>query len=136
MLSEEEQVRKDLREWRKQEHAINACIEAKGRMEKQVQILLEFGRTADAQKIDAQIQSLKIDALIANAQKRREKYIKAIEQLSSVDKTIIVDSMINGKSYLRLSHELSYSEASIKWRAKNAIKKICAYIAKENNEKV
>lgn len=132
----EEQVRKDLREWRKQEHAINACIEARGRMQKQVQILIDFGMTAEADKVSKQIEMLNIEKLIDNAKNKRERYIKAIERLNDIDKTIIVESIINGKSYMQLSRTLAYSEANIKWLAKNAIKKICTYLVSLDNEKV
>lgn len=132
----EEQVRKELREWRKQEHAINACIEARERMQKQVQILIDFGMLAEADKVSKQIEMLNIEKLIENAKNKRENYIKAIDRLNDIDKTIIVESIINGKSYMQLSRTLAYSEANIKWLAKNAIKKICAYLTNLDNEKV
>ena len=133
MLSEE-QVRKDLREWRKQEHAIKTCLDAKARMERQVQILVDFGKLEEAEKISQQIKMLNIDKLIETAQSKRENYIRAIEQLNNIDKTIIIDSVINGKSYLCLSRELAYSEANIKWRAKNAIKKIYMTLIKQDGD--
>ena len=130
-MIDEAEVRTDLREWRKREHAINVCLDARSRMQRPVELLLEYGKVDDAERVKQQIASLKIDKLIADAQSKREMYIQAIERLDAIDKIVVVENIINGKTYWRVAQDTAYSVDAIRWRAKRVARKLCAIINKK-----
>ncbi len=127
----EQEVRNDLRNWRKQERAINACLEARTRMQRQAELLKGYGLEEDLRKVEAQIASLHIEKLIAEAQSKREMYMNAIEQLECIDKIVVIENIINGKPYQKVAEETSYSIDTIRWRVKRVTKKICTIVNKE-----
>lgn len=130
MITEQE-VRNDLRNWRKQERAINVCIEAQSRMQRQAELLKGYGLKDELRKVEAQIESLHIEKLIVEAQSKREMYMNAIEQLECIDRIVVIENIINSKPYHKIAEETSYAIDTIRWRAKRVTKKICAIINKQ-----
>ncbi len=130
-MVDEAEVRADLREWRKREHAINVCLDAQSRMQRQVELLLEYGKVDEAERVKRQISELKIDKLITDAQSKREMYIQAIELLDAMDKIVVIENIINGKTYWRVAQDTAYSVDAIRWRAKRVVRKLCAIINKK-----
>ena len=96
-----------------------------------MELLLEYGKVDDAERVKQQIASLKIDKLIADAQSKREMYIQAIERLDAIDKIVVVENIINGKTYWRVAQDTAYSVDAIRWRAKRVARKLCAIINKK-----
>lgn len=121
-------IKQDLRQLRKLTHSIEAYLE----MEKRHKARLELLKTIPKQeisileidKIEKILKSINVKKHIEQASMLEEKYMKAIDKLDPLDKTIIIEGYINGKAYWKLGKEIGYSTTGIQNRIKVIIKQI------------
>ena len=121
-------IKKDLHQLRKLAHSIEAYLEMEKRhrarlellktMPKQETDILEIGR------IEKILKSINVKEHIEQATKLEEKYMKAIDKLDPLDKTIILEGYINGKAYWKLGKEIGYSTSGIQNRINVIIRQI------------
>lgn len=121
-------IKQDLRQLRKLTHSIEAYLE----MEKRHKARLELLKTVPKQeisileidKIEKILKSINVKKHIEQASMLEEKYMKAIDKLDPLDKTIIIEGYINGKAYWKLGKEIGYSTTGIQNRINVIIKQI------------
>lgn len=121
-------IKQDLRQLRKLTHSIEAYLE----MEKRHKARLELLKTIPKQeisileidKIEKILKSINVKKHIEQASMLEEKYMKAIDKLDPLDKTIIIEGYINGKAYWKLGKEIGYSTTGIQNRINVIIKQI------------
>lgn len=121
-------IKQDLRQLRKLTHSIEAYLE----MEKRHKARLELLKTIPKQeisileidKIEKILKSINVKKHIEQASMLEEKYMKAIDKLDPLDKTIIIEGYINGKAYWKLGKEIGYSTTGIQSRINVIIKQI------------
>ena len=76
----------------------------------------------------AHLDSLPICKEIEKAREIEEKYMGAIMELDPIEKSIIVDTYINGVPYWKIGIELGYSEEGVRKRLAKAIKSIACQV--------
>lgn len=121
-------IKQDLRQLRKLTHSIEAYLE----MEKRHKARLELLKTIPKQetsileidKIEKILKSINVKKHIEQASMLEEKYMKAIDKLDPLDKTIIIEGYINGKAYWKLGKEIGYSTTGIQNRINVIIRQI------------
>lgn len=123
-----EKVKSDLRELRKITHSIQVALNCKQNHERRLEVLRNGKQTKETvdeiRKIEGVLSSLNIEANIKKATALETIYMEAIGQLEGFDKTIIIDSYINGKPYWKIGRDIGYTEVGIRKRIDKAIEKL------------
>ena len=128
-MEKTEKVRADLRLLRKIGHNIDVLIGVRQRHEARLEMLKRERRSIDEiRKIEAVIDGLQISQSIERATEIEEQYIRAINQLDPLDRTIILDGYLNGKSYWKIGASIGYSESGVKKRINKIIEQIALMI--------
>lgn len=121
-------IKQDLRQLRKLTHSIEAYLEMekrhKARLELLKMTLKQEISILEIDKIEKILKSINVKKHIEQASMLEEKYMKAIDKLDPLDKTIIIEGYINGKAYWKLGKEIGYSTTGIQNRIKVIIKQI------------
>lgn len=126
-----EQVRHDLRNLKHIEYSIQTFTEAHNKLQRQYEQHKNNGASEeDLRKLSESIKKLDANGLIKQSIEKKDKYFEAIAHLESVNKTIIIDSVINGVTYWKIGNKLGYSDETIKKRVNKSIKQIVDYINK------
>ena len=104
-----DKIKSDLRSMRKNAHVINGLYNLQKTYEKRISLLekLERGERV-RQAILREKQSLEdIDVLgyIKSSHDLESKYRQAINSLDPVDRTIIIESFINGVAYWKIGNQ-------------------------------
>ena len=127
MVKKLEKIRRELRDLRRIAHSIETMLTLKDRHQRRIAYLTELG-TAEAlsevEKIKTLLDGFKIEESIAKVNEIESRYMGAIGQLETVDRTIIIEGYINGKPYWKIGKEMGYSEDGIKKRARRALEKL------------
>ena len=126
------EVKKDLRELKKHAHAIERLKEAQSTHEARIKMLEKLNSCKKTQEIIEKerrhIELLPIEKEIESARELEEKYMSAISTLGPIDKSIIIDTYINGVPYWKIGVALGYSEEGIRKRLGKAIKEISSIV--------
>lgn len=127
-----DKVKNDLRSMRKNAHVINGLYNLQKTYEKRISLLekLERGERV-RQAILREKQSLdEVDVLgyIKESRDLESKYQRAINSLDPVDKTIIIESFINGVAYWKIGNQLGFTSEGIRKRIQRALTKIARMV--------
>lgn len=127
-----DKVKNDLRSMRKNAHLINGLYNLQKTYEKRISLLekLERGERV-RQAILREKQSLdEVDVLgyIKESRDLEAKYQRAINSLDPVDKTIIIESFINGVAYWKIGNQLGFTSEGIRKRIQRALTKIARMV--------
>ncbi|MBQ4584838.1 MAG: sigma-70 family RNA polymerase sigma factor [Clostridia bacterium] len=127
-----DKVKNDLRSMRKNAHVINGLYNLQKTYEKRISLLekLERGERV-RQAILREKQSLdEVDVLgyIKESRDLEAKYQRAINSLDPVDKTIIIESFINGVAYWKIGNQLGFTSEGIRKRIQRALTKIARMV--------
>lgn len=127
-----DKVKNDLRSMRKNAHVINGLYNLQKTYEKRISLLekLERGERV-RQAILREKQSLdEVDVLgyIKESRDLEAKYQRAINSLDPVDKTIIIESFINGVAYWKIGNRLGFTSEGIRKRIQRALTKIARMV--------
>lgn len=121
-------IKNDLRQLKKTIHIIDTMKETQERYLKRIETLSKFPQTA---QIKDQIKTtqkvlnlLDIDTYIKEATEIEKKYMAVINRLDPIEKTIIIESFINGKPYWKIGMELSYAEETIRKKVDKILRKM------------
>ena len=123
-------IKADLRQLKKTIHIIEALKRSQARYTDRIDTLSKFVQTP---KIKEQIETtkkvmslLKIEDYIKEANELEKKYISAINKLEPLEKTIIIESFLNGKPYWKIGNELGYEEETIRKKIAKILRKIAS----------
>ncbi len=126
------EVKKDLRELKKHAHAIERLKNVQKTHMARIKMLEKMtpnDKVSELIKKEMEhLNALPICNEIEKARKIEEKYMNAIMELDPVEKSIIVDTYINGVPYWKIGLELGYSEEGIRKRISKAIKSIACQV--------
>ena len=126
------QIRQELKLLKKIQHSIDTLIEVENSHKQRLEVLLTKKQTdsvkEDIVKIKDIISNLGTEQYIRRATEIETKYWSAINSLSPIDKTIILDGYINGTQYWKIGNKVGYSERSIQRRVPEIIKIIADYM--------
>lgn len=116
-----EKIKKDLRQIRVISHQIDCVIVAR---DKRIERLKHIQDEKEKARLQAIIDTINVDKLIAQANALEQEYMCLINQLDSIDRTIIYDGYILGTPYWKIAKKIGYSEANVQKRALAAIEQI------------
>ena len=116
-----EKVKNDLRQIRVLSHQIDCVIVAR---DKRVVRLDYLHNENEKARLQAIIDTINVDKLIAQANSLEHEYIALINRLDNIDRTIIYDGYILGTPYWKIAKKIGYSEANVQKRALAAIEQI------------
>ena len=116
-----EKIKNDLRQIRVLSHQIDCVIVAR---DKRVVRLDYLHNENEKARLQAIIDTINVDKLIAQANSLEQEYMCLINQLDSIDRTIIYDGYILGTPYWKIAKKIGYSEANVQKRALAAIEQI------------
>ena len=126
------EVKKDLRELKKHAHAIERLKSVQKTHMARIKMLENIAPSDKASELIekelAHLDALPICNEIEKAREIEEKYMGAIMKLDPIEKSIIVDTYINGVPYWKIGIELGYSEEGIRKRLAKAIKSIACQV--------
>lgn len=121
-------IKQDLRQLRKLSHSIEAYLEMEKRRKARLELLKTIPRQEvdllEINKIEKILKSINVKKHIEQASSLEEKYMRAIDKLDPLDKTIILEGYINGKAYWKLGKEIGYSTTGIQNRINVIIRQI------------
>lgn len=129
-MKEINEVKKDLRELKRQTHAIKQLECAQKTHLARIKLLMGMEENerikALIEKERASLASLNVADVVSGACEIEEKYMEAINALPLVDRGIIVDAFINGTPYWKIGLSVGYSEEGVRKK----VSKIISAIAK------
>ena len=122
------EVKKDLRELKKHAHAIEKLRSVQSTHLARIKMLEKMNQSEKTREIIENemrhIELLPISEEIESARKLEEKYMGAISRLGPIEKSIVIDTYINGIPYWKVGAELNYSEEGVRKRLSKAIREI------------
>ena len=74
---------------------------------------------------------MSIDEYVEEAEKLEKKYMEAICSLDPIDKTIMLESLINGEPYWKIGLKLGYTEEAVRKRKDRIIRKMALSMSDE-----
>ena len=126
------EVKKDLRELKNQMHALKGLETLTKTHEMRVKLLSRLPKServcALIENEEQLIQRIDASGAFERAQELELFYIDAINKLSPTDKSIIVDTFLNGLPYWKIGAELGFSEETIRKRVVRAISQIAKMV--------
>ncbi|MBQ8545653.1 MAG: sigma-70 family RNA polymerase sigma factor [Clostridia bacterium] len=127
-MKELNEVKKDLKNLKKHAHAIERLQKVVSTHEARIKMLKRMKDSEKTRELikkeESLLDSIKLCEEIDNARHIEEKYMHAILALDPVDKSIILDTYINGEPYWKIGLELGFSEESIRKKVSKIIKTI------------
>lgn len=128
-----ERIKRDLRRLRNITHGINVLMCVKETHEKRLAYLNALNpcteeTKAEITKISKALSDLRIEESIKEATALEEIYMNAITRLEPLDRIIILDGYVNGKTYRRVGESIGYSERGVQNRMKVIIEKLSAIL--------
>ncbi|MBQ3018094.1 MAG: hypothetical protein IJD89_04025 [Clostridia bacterium] len=127
-MKEINEVKKDLRELKKLTHASRAIESAVDTHLARIKTLKNLPSSERIStlisKEEELLKSLNTLGKIEDAQLLENKYMEAIMSLDPTDKTIALNTYINGVPYWKTGIELGFSEEGVRKRITKIIKKI------------
>lgn len=121
MNDECEKVKKDLRKIRVLSHQIDCVVAARDRHIKYMSHVTDEREKA---RLQAVIDSMKVEKLIAEANELETVYMSLINQLEPTERTIIYESFILGVPHWKIARNINYSEVYVQKLSNAAISKI------------
>lgn len=122
------EVKRDLRELKKHTHAIERLQEAQSTHLARIKMLERLNQPEKTKEIIEKelrhIELLPLCEEINSARELEEKYMTAISALGPIEKSIVIDTYINGIPYWKVGARLSYSKEGVRKRLAKAIKEI------------
>ena len=122
------EIKKDLRQLKKTIHIIDALKRSQARYTDRIETLSKFQQTP---KIKQQIETtkkvmslLRIEDYIKEANEIESKYMDAINSLEPIERTIIIESFLNGKPYWKIVQDLGYEEETVRKKVNRILRKI------------
>ena len=126
------EVKKDLRELKKHAHAIEKLQSAQSTHLARIKMLEKMEKSDRINEIiekeKRHLTILPLAKEIESARELEEKYMNAISTLAPIEKSIIIDTYINGVPYWKIGNELGYSEEGIRKRIAKAIREIACFV--------
>ena len=125
------EVKKDLRELKKHAHAIERLQKAQKTHLARIKMLERMNQPEITKEIiENELRHIEILPLckeIDSAREIEEKYMDAISALGPIEKSIVIDTYINGIPYWKVGADLGYSEEGVRKRLSKAIKEITTF---------
>lgn len=126
------EVKKDLRELKKHAHAIDRLKSLQSTHMARIKMLEKMTPSDKSSELikkeQEHLEALPICSEIEKAREIEEKYMSAIMELDPIEKSIVLDSYINGVPYWKIGVELGYSEEGVRKKLSKAIKSIACQI--------
>lgn len=123
-------VRQDLRQLKINTHAINALQRAYETHKRRIKMLEGLEENSYRAKVikreKSKLASLKFEEQIEALTDLELKYMHLIEGLPALEKSIIVDCFINGKSYWQIGLGLGYTEEGVRKKVGVIIKRLAS----------
>lgn len=121
-------IKNDLRQLKKTIHIIDALKETQERYLQRIEALSKKPQSA---KIKEQIETTKkvmslmdIESYVKEATEIEKKYMTVINMLDPIEKTIIIESFINGKHYWKIGNDLGYAEETVRKKISKILRKM------------
>lgn len=127
-----EEVKRDLKNLKSYTHSINKLKETQLTYEMRIKMLEKMERTEKINNIIERernlIATLDVATKINEALLLEEKYMGIIMSLEPLDRSIILDTYINGLPYWKIGMQIGYSEEGIRKKISKIIKSIALSI--------
>lgn len=127
-----EEVKRDLKNLKSYTHSINKLKETQLTYEMRIKMLERMERTEKINNIIERernlIATLDVATKINEALLLEEKYMGIIMSLEPLDRSIILDTYINGLPYWKIGMQVGYSEEGIRKKISKIIKNIALSI--------
>lgn len=121
-------VKRELRKLRWINHALRSAMAVRALFEERIAYLYKLGdtdeRRREIEKLRENIAKLRIEEKMREASELEAVYLVAIGKLSDLDRMIVQDGYIGGKSYRKIGGEIGYSERGIQDRMSKIIGKL------------
>lgn len=127
-------IKVELRLLKKLNSNIDTMIAAKERSIKRKQYLesLAGDYSQDIAELDRIISSFDIEKSISYATALESKYIASIHKIADdIDRKMVIDTFVNGKTYAAIGREVGYSESSVQKHINAAIAVIAEQMEEE-----
>lgn len=125
-------VRKDLRALKRSSHAIEKLIEAQGIHFVRINALEKMEQNEQVkralEKEKEHLEKLGLAQEIEKSVELEGKYLNAISSLPLIDRAILTDSFVKGKSNIVIAMDYGFSEGGIRKRITRLIEKIAKSI--------
>ena len=125
-------VRKDLRALKRSSHAIEKLIEAQGIHFVRINALEKMEQNEQVkralEKEKEHLEKLGLAQEIEKSVELEGKYLNAISSLPLIDRAILTDSFVKGKSNVVIAMDYGFSEGGIRKRITRLIEKIAKSI--------
>ena len=122
------QVKSDLHNLRKTIHAVAVMAEVRKRQIERLDIILCMPESEDKRQEVENMRFL-IELLeVASVSELEKKYMAVIAKLEPIDKTIVLDWLVNGKPYWKIGRDVGYSEDRVYRKICQAVKQIAKMI--------
>lgn len=130
---EKEQVKRDLRRLRNITHGINVLMRVKDAHERRLAYLRELTpptpkAKTEIARICRNLSALRIEESIREATELESLYMGAISCLAPLDRIIILDGYVNGRSYQSIGDSIGYSERGVQRRVCSIIEKLATML--------
>ena len=122
-------VKNDLKRMRILTHSIDSATKAEKKHENRI-LYIRRSRGEEQEKekrienLHKLIDDLKIDELVNEFCELEATYMTAINELESIDKAILLDSLFNGLTYREIGNRIGYSERGIQKRMTDIFEKL------------
>lgn len=127
-MKEIEEVKKDLNELRKLTHAIKSLESAANTHKSRIKLLSSLAQTDKIKELISKEEELLKNIYgadkIEKAQSLEKIYMNAIMSLDPTDRSIALNTYINGLPYWKTGLEVGYSEEGVRKRIAKIVKQI------------
>lgn len=126
-------VKAELKELRHLNHSIDALMSVQNRLCERLEWLRSKSNVDkdEIEKTCRQIASINLTDKITRSIMLEQKYMAIIEQLPTIDQTIILEAFINGLPYWKVGQIVGYSQDGIKKRIPLALAKVQKLLANQ-----
>ena len=128
MKATHKRVKEELRQLRVLNHTIRSAVQTRKMYEARLELMQRLPNERQNKdvigRLEQLLDNLNVEREIDRASKIEAKYVKILNQLSPLDKSIITDACINGKFYWKIGQEIGYSERWVQDRVDEIIAKI------------
>ena len=121
MNDECEKVKKDLRRIRVLSHQIECVVMARDR---HIKYMAHMTDETEKARLQAVIDSMKVDKLIAESNELKSRYMDLINELEPIDRTIVYECYILGVPQWKVGRNVGYSENGVHNRLNKIIDKL------------
>ena len=124
------EIKKDFRQMRKLRHSRNSALELLEKRGKMLTVVNESPSLSESERISisadihSTIEFFGAETEIKQFAELEARYAPVISKLSAIDRAIIIEAFLEGKTYKDIGEQMYYSSESVRKRANKLLFKI------------